>query len=363
MRGSNGSEYFLTRIVSFILKRRGKGRSFVLPRDIMESKRLLLIDSGDVTDLLFAAPVINYFRSNHPNIKTTFIVENRNTEIVKGMIKVHRIITYERNQLRLFRTDYLSLIRKLKRRGIETAILLSRRFTLERYLLAFACGAKIRIGFAHPLAFPFINCEIRVSEDGYEGSKMPQLLRYIGLGVDGKLETVSLSQKQTKHARQLIHFRKPEKEYLMVGIDPSRGKTRHHVIPEIIAYLANNLASRRKVKFLILADPWEEKVVRTLTGGLKGEVVDLAPTNVSEAVALMSQCDLFLSGNTNLFHFAAALRVPTIGLFTKFDDSRWIPTQTENVRIFKGMRGEKLSLKDFFSKVEEVLSTRDTVSV
>ncbi len=363
MRGSNNREYFLTRIVSFILRRTGKGRSFMIPKDVVESDRLLLIDSGDATDLLFAAPVINYFHSNHPSIKTTFIVEGKNAEIVKDMIHVHRIITYERNQLRLFRADYLALIRKLKRQSMETAIILCRRFSLERYLLAFACGARIRIGFAHPLAFPFLNCEIRVSEDGYEGNKMSELLRNIGLKMDGKIEPMSLSQKQTKHARQLIHFRKPEKECLMVGIDPSRGKTKHQVIPEIIAYLANNLASRRKVKFLILADPWEERVVRTLTGELKGEVVDLKPADVNDAVAFMSQCDLFLSGNTNLFHFAAALRVPTIGLFTKYDDSRWIPSHTENVRIFKGMRGEKLSLKDFFTKVEEVLSTEENVSV
>jgi len=78
-------------------------------------------------------------------------------------------------------------------------------------------------------------------------------------------------------------------------------------------------------------------------------------------VALLSQCDLFLAGNTNLFHFASALRVPTIGLFTKLDRSGWIPEGVPNVRIFQGTRGEKLSLKDFFCIVEEVLATRDAV--
>ena len=34
-----------------------------------------------------------------------------------------------------------------------------------------------------------------------------------------------------------------------------------------------------------------------------------------------------------------------------------------NVRIFKGTKGEKLSLKDFFGKVEEVLSAEEQMSL
>jgi hypothetical protein len=34
-----------------------------------------------------------------------------------------------------------------------------------------------------------------------------------------------------------------------------------------------------------------------------------------------------------------------------------------NVRIFKGTKGEKLSLKNFFGKVEEVLMTGEEISV
>jgi ADP-heptose:LPS heptosyltransferase len=140
-----------------------------------------------------------------------------------------------------------------------------------------------------------------------------------------------------------------------VGIDPSRGKTGHVVIPEIFSYLANNLASRRKVKFLVLLHPWSGKLMREFSVHLKSEALDLAPSNVKESISLLSQCDLFIAGNTDLFHYAAALNVPTIGLFTKYDGKKWIPEASERVRIFKGTRGKKLSLSTFFNKVDEVL--------
>lgn len=340
---------------SFLFKRMGTSRPFVLPADLVNSREMLLIDSGDVTDLLFSARLVNYFHKNHPRIAMTLIVHGPDAEIAKSVMKVKKMITYERKQMHIYSADYMTLLKKMRKRTIDSAILLGKGFSLERYMIAFASGASIRIGFENPLAFPFLNCEIRLTEEAYEGRRMSKLLSSIGLRTDETSDSITLSQKELNHAKQLIHFRKPEKDYLTVGIDPGRGKTKHHVIPEIIAYLANNLASRRKVKFLVLTHPWEEKFIEGFIGSLKSEVIDLKPSKANETVALLSQCDLFLSGNTNLFHFAAALDVPTIGLFTKYDDQKWVPEGAPSVRIFKGMLGEKLSLKSFFSNVEEVL--------
>lgn len=361
MQGKENGSHIVPKVFSFFLRRMGKPRPFSMPHDLTSSRELLFIDSGDVTDLLFSAPFVNYFHRKFPDIHMSLLVHEDHAEIAKNIMKIKRLITYQPNQLRVLNADYMSLLRRFKSRKADSAVLLGRRYSLERYLIAFSSGARIRIGFEHPLAFPFINCEIRLSEDAYEGNKMARVLRSIGLRPDEEWSAIELSQRERNHAKQMIHFRKPEKDYLTVGLDPSKGKTKHHVIPEIIAYLANNLAGRRKVKFLVLMDPWDDKIIAGFSQSLKSEIIDLKPANISEAVAFLSQCDLFLSGNTNLFHFASALEVPTIGLFTKYDGPKWVPADEPKVRIFKGMRGEKLSLKSFFSKVEEVLESEVTV--
>jgi lipopolysaccharide heptosyltransferase II len=352
----------MPRLFSYFLRSRRKMLPFMLPRDVANASTLLFIDSGDPVDLLFAAPVVNYFSRNFPHMKIVVLVKDTDADIVKGLMRANALISYDGTQLKLYSADYVALVRKLKKSAIDAVILLERHFSLERHFLAFAVGAPIRIGFAHPLSFPFINCEMRLLEAGYEGKKISRILPAIGLRPEDGWNSVTLSPRDVQRARQLIHFWKPEKDLLMVGLDPSKGKTRHHVIPEIIAYLANNLASRRKVKFLVFANPPDAKLVHAFSRNLKGEVLDLVPGNLSEAIALLSQCDLFLCGNTTFFHFAASLNVPTIGLFTKYDREGWMPDPTPNVRIFQGTRGEKLSLKDFFMNVEEVLSSRDRVS-
>jgi len=352
----------LPRIFSALVRGADRGGSFSLPAGITEGS-MLVVGSGDVTDLLFTAPLVNFFRRRFPGVKITVLAETENAPIVREMMKVDGLITLDGRQLKLYRGDYLSLAGKLRKRSYRTALMPGRHFSLERALLALASGADIRIGFGGQGSAPFMNCEIRLSSDGYEGNKMRRVLQSIGIPRENELPPVTLTQHATAHARQLIHFRKPERDTLTVGIDPGRGKTKHRVISEIVAYLANNLAGRRKAKFLVLTFPWDEKVVHRFSGELKGEKIDLVPADVAEGIAYLSQCDLFISGNTNLFHFAAALGVPTVGLFTRSDGGRWVPDNAPNVRIFEGTRGEKLSLNRFFTMVEEVLSAGSAVTI
>lgn len=348
----------LSRMISVYLRKFKKDRPFMLPYHLTGSRRILVVDSGETVDLLFAAPMVNWFHENHPEVRITLLVFKKDAEIAKSIMKISNVITYETKQMRLLKADYMALSRKLRKQEIDTVILTSRQMSIERHLLAFMTGAAARIGFAFPLAFPFVNCEIKISDEGYIGNGMARILQSLGLGVTDFDGRMSMSQSDVLHAKQLIHFRKPEKGVLTVGIDPGKGKTRHTVIPEIIAYLANNLAGRLRVKFLVLMNPWDDRLIERLKGELKGDTIDLEPSNQSETLALLSNCDLFLSGNTDLFHFAAELDVPVIGLFTKYDGKQWIPCNRPNVRIFKGVKGEQLSLKTFFTNVEELLNMK-----
>lgn len=357
MEYSAGKGEIVPRLVTKFLRAVGKPRSFELPRDIAKADTALFIDSGDTVDLLFAAPVVNRFSDRFPKMRITVLVSAENSALVKMIMRVNGIIAYEPRQMKLYSADYISLARKLRSKKFDTVVLVSRRFSLERHLLAFSTGAPVRVGLAHSLAFPFLNCEIRVGNGGYEGGKFLRILAALGLGMDAGCGELTLLPADVQHARQLKHFWKPERELLMVGLDASMGKTRHRVIPEIIAYLANSLAGRRRAKFVLFSDPPNEKLLQILARDLRGEVLDLKPGNLAETVALLSQCDLFISGNTNLFHFAAALKVPTIGLFTRYDKQGWVPEKVQSLRIMTGVRGEKLSLKEFFSKVEEILET------
>ncbi len=355
MSGSNKINNLMLRLMSFLLMRKKHRKIFTLPGDITDSAQVLFIDSGKITDILFGAPVINYFHREHPDIKTTLLVNREHAGIAKSIMKVKRIITYRSSQLKLYKGSFTALLKQFRKQFIETAIVLDREVELERLLIAFFSGARIRIGFARPFVYPLINCEIQSAEYGYEGEKMSRILSSAGAGDRREEISEYVHREDFPQARQYIHFRMPEKDSLLVGLDPGKGMTGHRVIPEILAYLSNNLSSRKKVKVIVILYPWERELVENFSKLLKCEVIGIDPGEAEEVVSFLAQCDLFISGNTNLFHFSACMGIPTIGLFTKYDGDNWIPPQ-HNVAIFKGTSGEKLSLKKFLSTVEQVLA-------
>jgi ADP-heptose:LPS heptosyltransferase len=232
---------------------------------------------------------------------------------------------------------------------------MGRDVPVQRYILAFMSGAGTRIGFGSTLSFPYINCEILLSDgERYIGKRYSGIINSIGLKGGNTFDRISLAEKDLHRAEQLIHFRKPKAEVMTIGVDPGPGRDRRSVIPEILAFLVNNLAARMKSKVLILSEPGDWQLVSEFASSIKCDRFDLEPEDSYQTINLLACCDLFVSANTTLFHFASALGVPTVGLFTEHEGNRWVPDRS-NVRIFRGRKGEKLSLKEFFGIVEDVL--------
>lgn len=346
---------FIPQIVSLVAGKFKRNRSFHLPGDVINSAKILFIGSGDILEILFAYPVMEYFRRNYPDIKKTILVDESLREAAARLLPVESVITYRVDQTRLYKKGFINLLSRLKKEYFETCVLLGRDVSLQRYLLTFLSGAGIRVGFGSALSFPYINCEIILSDgESYIGKRYSDIINSIGLKGNSTFEKIRLNEKDLHRAEQLIHFRKPKADVLTIGVDPGPGRDKRYVIPEILAFLVNNLAARMKSKVLILTEPPDHELIKEFSSAIKCDRFDLEAENSYQTVNLLACCDLFVAANTNLFHFASALGVPTVGLFTQEESRNWVPDRG-NVRIFRGKKGEKLSLKKFFGVVEVVL--------
>ena len=109
-------------------------------------------------------------------------------------------------------------------------------------------------------------------------------------------------------------------------------------------------------KLLVLSNNLDKKRLDQFRGSLDAQdLFGVRPKNVKEALALLSASDLLLSGNTDYFHFAVSMRIPTVGLFTRHDAPNWFPKGTPWVQILQGVKGQRLSLEEFNSKIDTLL--------
>jgi len=330
--------------------------SFSLPSDINNQSRVLVVDSGDLTELLFFAPVLNHLKRRYPGMRVTVLVREGNGELIRTLEPISEMISYEPEHLSLFSSTYFALLRRIKGRSFDIVFQLGHEFSLARSLVVLMSHARLRIGFQQTFTYPFVNCEIRASRDvQYEGPRALSFLSVLGLSPGDSIPAWKLPEADVRWATQMIHFRNPGKDTMLIAVDPGMGKGRHRLVDTALAHVANEVARRHGAKLVLLTNNLDAKSLARFRALLKGSVIDIEPRNVKEALALLSRASLVLAGNTDYFHFAVSMRLPTIGFFTRFDAANWFPKSTPWVQIIQGVRGQQVSVDEVCSKIDTLL--------
>lgn len=331
-------------------------RPFHLPGALHERARVLLVDSGDLTDLLFAMPFVERVREQFPRSHFGLLCDEPTSRLALTTGQFQDLVVYSPEQLKVDSVGHRRLAELLNHPAWELAILLGRRPDLAREQLALASGAALRVGPGHRNAYPAINCELRSPQTGhYPYRRTTTWGRLLGVSLDEVPLCWPLDEGPRRQAAQLVHFNKPRKDQLLIGIDPGIGKENTVLASENLAFLVNHMANHLRCKTIILTADEDPDRVEGLRSLLRSDQLDLPRPTLKERALLLAQCDLFLAGNTDFFHFAAAMQVPTLGIFTPKDRDVWIPTQAAKVEVLHSKEGDRLSLSDLMAKVDVLI--------
>lgn len=329
--------------------------AFHLPGILHESVRLLVVDSGDLTDLLFAMPFVERLRESTPDARLGLVCDEATSHLALTTGLFQDIVVVPPDLAKRGAVAQRKLQELLTEGEWEVAVLTGRRPDPEREALARASGARLRVGCGHDRAFPNLNLELRapLARD-YPFQRTATWGRVLGVPLDDAELKWPLVEEMRRQMAQLVHFNKPRKDQLLVGVDPGVGKEGLLLASENLAFLVNHLASHIRCKTILLSadDPRRMEELRPL---LKSEHLDLPRPTLKETVLLLSQCDLFLAGNTDLLHYAVALGVPCLGIFTERDRGEWVPPHAPNLALLESQEGERLSLGDLMERVDSLL--------
>ncbi len=349
----------LTNLLSPFL-RKGRSTPFRLPGTIGDRSRILAIDSGDLSDLLFHAPLLQGIRHQFPGTSLDFLVPEEHASLVVPSGLGRQCLLYSPRQLRPWSPAFVALLRSLRRNPYDVAILMSLTPHARLELAALASGAPLRYGPSHRRSYPSINFEIRPPEERsrYLGLRPACAAAFFGLDGDRLPRRWPLPADKVRQTKQLVHFNKPRREELLVGIDPGLGKTGHGISLANLHFLVKQLASQTLCRILPLSDPGNGERRDDFEAKLTERVPGLAREDLLETILLLTNCDLFVAGNTDLFHFAVAQEVPTIGLFTRRDGPEWEPTPVPHARVLRVTKGERVDIDTLMEAFEAVTSDR-----
>jgi len=329
---------------------------FRIPGQVGDGSRVLALATEDLADLLFHVPLLAAMRRTYPGASIDFLVPEQFAPLVIPCGLARQVMVYAPRQLTGWKPAYRNLQRSLAGKRYDVSFVLSQTPVPPLEALGQATGAALRLGPSHGGAWPAVNLELRPRDDaGYAGDRLHLLAPFLGLE-PGILRTAwPLPTDKLRQAAQVVHFNKPRPEELLVGIDPGPDKSGRALGQENLLFLVGQVRSQLSCRVLPLTSPEGEDRRREFESRLPSPIPPAFNRDtLLETMLLLCQCNLFVAGNTDLFHVAVAEGIPTVGLFGEHVPARWRPRDRDRCRILTVSPGKKLDLATLMDAVTAV---------
>jgi ADP-heptose:LPS heptosyltransferase len=302
---------------------------FSLGRLALSARRVLVIPPSGLAEMLLLYPALTLLRAALPESRIICLVDDGQGEVLRGDRVVDDLV--ELPQLSGVRGlwQFRAFVAEMRDRMVEAVFYFDFRHDLYRILLPILSGARLRLTLQGEIGYPLFNVEVVPSQDSsYFRDLNLCLVRFLSQR-QNQWRSWQLPEKEVKIAREIVRFRKPNQTDLLVGVDLSYTKSGDRPPFEVAIRLAKSFEALRPSRIALLSDPapaiTDEEIRRLGTS----DWLDIPRKSFRDTLGILSQCDLLVTGNGNLMHFAVAMGVPAFILLSEQDDRRWVPTSGE----------------------------------
>ena len=348
----------LGRLISWYLMKFRRPEPISFGEAFRSVERILVIPERGVAGALFSMPTLKALRRGFPDGKIAVLVHEEDRDLLEGTAEVDRVIGYSLPRgLRRF-SALLSLGHRIGSYKFDIAMILDREFDIERAFLCYLSHAPVRGGLQSEDSHPFFNLEVSSNVSGQTRAQLGiEIARVMGVDVSGLGLSWEIPERERRLAEQLVHFRKPREEELLVGFDPGPGRGGTSLSVSQQARLLDKLCSDYAARAILLTAPEHHWLIGKLESMLSREPIVVQQRRMRDVVSLLGQCDLFVASNTDLVYFAVALGIPTVSLMTPVEVRDAAFPDSRLLEIVELRPGERFPIQEFIELTQAVLLT------
>lgn len=306
-------------------------------------QKILVRSTNWIGDAVMTTPAVRTIRENFPDSEITMLAHPWVGDVFRFSPRIDRLIHYEKKGRHKGLKGLLRLARELRQEQFDCAILLQNAF--EAALLTMLAGIPVRGGYTtdgRSLLLSHGVHKINELNKKHEVNYYQRIM--LGLGfhpAPNELE-LYIPGDQVDRAKQKIaeYTCKQGSRSLVIGFNPGAAFGPAKRWPaEKFADLANMLSRQTDAIFLIFGSAADQETAATLkqqAGIPSSRIIDLTgATTLIEAMALIGECDVFVTNDSGLMHVAAALRTPLVAIFGSTDHIATGPFSDNSVVIRK----------------------------
>ncbi|MBU2437238.1 MAG: lipopolysaccharide heptosyltransferase II [Candidatus Omnitrophica bacterium] len=293
-----------------------------------EPKRILIVRTDRIGDVVLSTPVIKNLKLNFPNAYLAFMCRPYTKKIVEGNPYLDEVIVYDKYGKDKGIWASIKFAFYLRRQNYDWVIILHP--TNRVHLITFLAGIPFRIGWDKKMGFLLSKKIPHKKQEGrkHELEYTLDILRELSIPIVDKTTYFPFKEEAGKKVIKLLSTSGLENGEKFIVIHPSASCPSKRWPSEYFSQVVRLLKEKAGLKIVVVSAAMErefgEQIIR------ENEVVDLrGKLNISELGFLFKKAALFVSNDSGPVHIAAAVKTPVISIFGRknmgLSPLRWRP--------------------------------------
>jgi heptosyltransferase II len=277
-------------------------------------------------DTIVAIPLLRAARVAFPEACITLLTGSGAAVALENCPFVDRVLTYSPHDRKF---NYWTVYNALTADGERPDLCLVADRSFRSAYMALHIGGRVRAGFASEGRGFLLTHPVPYRTDAPETDCCLDIIRAVA--PEGKdrepydaTPELFLTGEERQRGARLLAEREADGPVL-VGFQPGASYDAKQWVPARFGAVASALAQEGAGIVLLGHGEGEEQAAREMRQALRGvSVVDLTgQTSLRETMAVLSHLSLFVGNDTGVNHLAAAVGVPTLGLFGPTSAVKW----------------------------------------
>ena len=289
--------------------------------------RILITRMKFIGDVVLTTPVIRSVRTAYPHAYIAYMGEKGAVSLLEHNPNLDEIIPFDFSRPTVIEQPRVALL--LRRRKFD--LVLDLFGNPRSALLSYLSGAGTRVGADRKGRGKFYT--LRVRDDGKPKTAVQfhnQFIDAVGIKPTYDRTEIVLTDYERREGRIYLQWLDYENNPLdmtrpIVGIHPGATWPAKKWMPDRFGSLADMLTAKTRAQVLMVAGPNENETVNDVLKHSTAPIKVIRNLPLRQLAAVIAQCSLFIANDAGPMHIAAALGIPTLGLFGPGEENIWFP--------------------------------------
>ena len=327
-------------------------------------RNILVIDFGQLGDVVMSLPALRAIREKFPHAKMTVAVGKPGGEIIRMSGYAAETIEIDRVALRdgfkpLSIWKVVQITKDVRRREFDFVIDLH-SFS-ETNLLGFFSGARQRLFARRPgRSLDFLANFKPMPPVDRNDPKQHLVDRYLdvlaALGIKNvpRIPKLTTRPEDDRAIDVMLRPAKADAGAPLVGLFPGAGHPGRRWPIERFAQLADSLIRNDGIRSIVFVGPEERHLIQQMRPLFPSSSVILDKLSLPQLAAAQARLAVFVSNDTGPAHIAAAVGTPVVVLIDLPTPHAYIPLGTSRLMFSESVM--QIEVEDVYAATRELLS-------